>query len=769
MPALFDTMTRKFLIVPERRMGGILLACLLCILVAFGLAVWKIDRNIRDGNFCFLEETASRIGRAVALRISISSHTLEAVGMGHAHDWDDAHFAGVERVYTRLGLSRLIYVGKDGVGHDHGGKSYDFAGNDAVMAALGGKIRAFDCQLLQGYGADDSHEDHLGLAVPVHQDSEVVGAVVADVGLHLGRSLLNSELLEGKLVFSILDRNGILLLKFSDIAEDIGKHKSQPPEILVEDIARNDIGMRIAKLQGARASFGYTSRDGTQHSAVLVPVPEYGLYTLVVSTGRFGIEEFAFVDRTVFLLFGLTTGVLVFLCVMLCLFYRYSRRLAFVDPVTHGMSPVRFGLEYDRKVALAGRGDASLYCIDINRFKLINDFFGHEEGDRLLRLFHASMERELSGKGACLCRASRDMYFLLACGLGMDYVLSSLDRALLSSIREFGSREGTGRNSSFSVSVGICPITSTVSDLAVVKDRADIARERASMSFGNFIHYGIFDEEDMQRARREHSIESCMTQSLENGDFYILLQPKVVLSTGAICGAEALVRWHHPQLGLIMPDEFIPLFERNGFVKRIDMWVFERVCAMMARWIGKGYRLLPVSVNLSRCDLENRLSLAEELAKIADAYGVPHEYLDLEITETSFYKDPASIRRVVDGMRKASFQCSIDDFGTGYSSLNLLPDLSVATIKIDRSFLSSGDMEKSSEVIRMVVELADRLGMKVIAEGVETEKQREFLRSCSCQVGQGFLYSKPVSEEEFERMAFGSEGAQAQDKSAKES
>ena len=535
------------------------------------------------------------------------------------------------------------------------------------------------------------------------------------------------------------------------------------------EMEKEGMARRIEESGGKRTSFAFTSKDGRSHSAVLVPIPEYNLCTLVVSTGRFGIEEFAFVDRTVYMLFVLSTGLLGLLCVMLCLFYRYCRRLAFVDPVTRGMSPVRFELEYDRKMAFAGREDASLYCIDINRFKLINDFFGHEEGNRLLSLLYANMKRELPGEATCLCRASRDKFMLLVCGIGQDLILSLLDRAMQASIREFGSREGTGRNSSFSVSVGICPITEEVSDLAVVKDHADLARERASMSFGNFIHYGFFDEEDMQRARRWHSIESCMTQSLEEGDFYILLQPKVVLSTGIICGAEALVRWHHPQLGLIMPDEFIPLFERNGFVKRIDMWVFKRVCAMMAGWIAKGYRLLPVSVNLSRCDLENRLSLAEELAKIADAYGVPHEYLDLEITETSFYKDPASIRRVVDGVRKASFQCSIDDFGTGYSSLNLLPDLSVATIKIDRSFLSSGDMEKSSEVIRMVVELADRLGMKVIAEGVETEEQREFLRSCSCQVGQGFLYSKPVSEEEFERMAFGSEGTQAQDKSAKES
>ena len=190
----------------------------------------------------------------------------------------------------------------------------------------------------------------------------------------------------------------------------------------------------------------------------------------------------------------------------------------------------------------------------------------------------------------------------------------------------------------------------------------------------------------------------------------------------------------------------------------------------MARWKDRGYTLLPVSVNLSRCDLENRTTLAEELARIADSYGVPHKYLDLEITESSFYKDPASIRHVVDGMRRASFQCSIDDFGTGYSSLNLLPDLSVATIKIDRSFLSSGDLEKSSKVIRMVVDLADRLGMKVVAEGVETEAQREFLRKCSCQVGQGFLYSRPVSVEEFERMAFGAHGgSKSRDSKCKDS
>ena len=753
---------------PGRRMGSILIVSLLCFFAVFSLGVWKIENNIREGNFRFLEETASRIGRAIALRINASSHAMEAVGMGHVHDSDEEHFARVERIYNRLGLDSLIYVGTNGVGHDHAGKRYDFTDNSAVMAALGGVTSVFDCRLLLEDGEEGNHAGHLGLAVPVLQDDMVVGAVVADVGLHLGRNILNSALLDGKLVFSIFDSRGTLLLESSDFADEEQKSRSRYLEAIAEEMEKEGMARRIEESGGKRTSFAFTSKDGRSHSAVLVPIPEYNLCTLVVSTGRFGIEEFAFVDRTVYMLFVLSTGLLGLLCVMLCLFYRYCRRLAFVDPVTRGMSPVRFELEYDRKMAFAGREDTSLYCIDINRFKLINDFFGHEEGNRLLSLLYANMKRELPGEATCLCRAGRDKFMLLVCGIGQDLILSSLDRAMQASIREFGSREGTGRNSSFSVSVGICPITEEVSDLAVVKDHADLARERASMSFGNFIHYGFFDEEDMQRARRWHSIESCMTQSLEEGDFYILLQPKVVLSTGIICGAEALVRWHHPQLGLIMPDEFIPLFERNGFVKRIDMWVFKRVCAMMAGWIAKGYRLLPVSVNLSRCDLENRLSLAEELAKIADAYGVPHEYLDLEITETSFYKDPASIRRVVDGMRKASFQCSIDDFGTGYSSLNLLPDLSVATIKIDRSFLSSGDMEKSSEVIRMVVELADRLGMKVIAEGVETEEQREFLRSCSCQVGQGFLYSKPVSEEEFERMAYGSEGTQAQDKSAKE-
>ncbi len=746
-------------------MGILLGVSLVIFLLVFCLGVWKIEDNIRDGNFRFLEETAGRISRALVLRINAGSQAMEAVGMGHVHDTDDEHLARMEGIYNRLGLDRLVYVDTQGIGHDHRGRIYNLADNHAVMAALDGVTSVFDCRMLQGsLQGDDRGSGHVGLAVPVRHDERVTGAVVANVGLYLGRYILNSAFLENNVVFSVLDRHGSLLFGTSDLEE-----KGQP-DLLEQAIRRNNIARRIAQCGGRKTSFDFYTPNGVAHSAVLVPIPEYSLYTLVMSTGRFGIEEFALVDRTVCFLFSLSTALLIFLCVMLCLFYRYCRRLAFVDPVTQGMSPVRFELEYDRKRALVRQSGASLYCIDINRFKLINDFFGHEEGDRLLSLFYASMCRALAGANACLCRAGRDKYFLLVCGASQDLVLSCLDGALLATIREFGAGESRRSNSSFSVSVGICPIPHDATDLAVIKDRADLARERAGTPFGNFIHYGLFDEVDLQKARREHSIESCMVQSLEDGDFYFLLQPKVILSTDTICGAEALVRWHHPQLGLIMPDEFIPLFERNGFVKRIDMWVFEQVCAMMARWKDRGYTLLPVSVNLSRCDLENRTTLAEDLARIADSYGVPHKYLDLEITESSFYKDPASIRHVVDGMRRASFQCSIDDFGTGYSSLNLLPDLSVATIKIDRSFLASGDLEKSSKVIRMVVDLADRLGMKVVAEGVETEAQREFLRNCSCQVGQGFLYSRPVSVEEFERMAFGAHGgSEAKDSKCRDS
>ena len=164
---------------PGRRMGSILIVSLLCFFAVFSLGVWKIENNIREGNFRFLEETASRIGRAIALRINASSHAMEAVGMGHVHDSDEEHFARVERIYNRLGLDSLIYVGTNGVGHDHAGKRYDFTDNSAVMAALGGVTSVFDCRLLLEDGEEGNHAGHLGLAVPVLQDDRVVGAVVA--------------------------------------------------------------------------------------------------------------------------------------------------------------------------------------------------------------------------------------------------------------------------------------------------------------------------------------------------------------------------------------------------------------------------------------------------------------------------------------------------------------------------------------------------------------------------------------------------------------
>lgn len=256
----------------------------------------------------------------------------------------------------------------------------------------------------------------------------------------------------------------------------------------------------------------------------------------------------------------------------------------------------------------------------------------------------------------------------------------------------------------------------------------------------------------VSETERKKQIEAEMQTALEQGEFQIYLQPKVNMITDRVYGAEALSRWIHPVEGMRSPDTYVPVFEENGFIVSLDMFMFEEVCKLKQRWHREEaeFASIPISVNMSRLHLF-RKEFVDELLRLTKQYDVDPSEIEIEITESVYLNDNTELIQAVDGLKDCKFYVSIDDFGSGYSALSMLKDIPADTIKIDKEFLQlSSNSERGKKVVKNVIMLCKDLKLNVMVEGVENEQQIEFLTAHGCEIAQGFYYSRPIPVEEFE-------------------
>lgn len=261
-------------------------------------------------------------------------------------------------------------------------------------------------------------------------------------------------------------------------------------------------------------------------------------------------------------------------------------------------------------------------------------------------------------------------------------------------------------------------------------------------------NYYIFDDILQNKLIEEQKIESCMEEALENREFKIVYQPKTFAKNEKLTGAEALVRWYREDK-IIPPNEFIPLFEKNKFIVKLDLYIFEQVCRDIYSWKEK-YNYVPIiSVNVSKEHFIYK-NFIDEYVKISEKYNIDRSKIDLEITESAMMDGNVDIRQVLNSIKEKGFVVSIDDFGTGYSSLSMLQNMPIDIIKIDKVFVDKADLKSDKNIINYIMLIAKHLGVKTIVEGVETKEQVEFVRNLECDVIQGYYYSKPIKKEDFE-------------------
>lgn len=418
------------------------------------------------------------------------------------------------------------------------------------------------------------------------------------------------------------------------------------------------------------------------------------------------------------------------------------------DPLTglYTRSEFTKKLELKMKSFNSGKTELAVVYFDIQRFKAVNDMFGMATGDSLLLHMASAVNKNLSSDGAG-CRIGSDRFvFFTECETGAadDFIQSFIDE-----ISDF--------DLPFEI---ICNAGVYIADdkslsAAAVIDRAIMAQSVIKGSYTE--RYNYYNEDLRKSLISEQEITGLMGSALKEAQFLIYYQPQYNHSTGMLVGAEALVRWLHPEKGLISPGVFIPIFEKNGFITKLDLYVFEKVCVFLRKCIDKKLHIVPISINLTRYDVFSP-NFIEKLEAARKKYDIPSKYIRVEITESAALGNSRFINEAVEKLHGYGYIVEMDDFGSGYSSLNILKDINFDVIKLDMRFLESeqGSGGKGGTILSSVVRMVNWLSLPVIAEGVETVKQADFLRSIGCDYIQGYLYSHPLPENEYESLIAGS-------------
>lgn len=382
-----------------------------------------------------------------------------------------------------------------------------------------------------------------------------------------------------------------------------------------------------------------------------------------------------------------------------------------------------------------------MICTDIKDFKLLNDFLGTQFADTVLVNFAKILQEQMT-KALVTGRLVNDVFAALI--KKNDY-----REAVFTREKQQDFFAGLDSQVSFPIVnyIGIYEITERTLPVSVMCDRARLAIATIKGDYNKRVAY--YDNSLRDRILHEQELISDLKDAIQNRQLQMYLQPQTT-ADGSLLGAEALVRWIHPQKGIIQPNDFIPVFEKNGLIPNVDKYIWEEACRQLRKWKDEGLETLYISVNISPKDLYF-LNIYDEFTHLVQKYDIDCRNLKLEITESAIAMDFERQLELISKLRSAGFTVEMDDFGSGYSSLNVLKDLPVDILKIDMKFLKAASNEtRSRKILQMIIELSAQLDMGVITEGVETAEQVEFLSRMGCKMFQGYHFAKPMSITDFE-------------------
>lgn len=417
-----------------------------------------------------------------------------------------------------------------------------------------------------------------------------------------------------------------------------------------------------------------------------------------------------------------------------------------VDRLTGGPSEMLFQQMLERRLA-SGPLPFAFVSINLKRFGSINAVYGRETGDQVLRIVYHALHGVLR-EGEFISRVHTNTYFLLLDEKEEDSLWERI--RLLDDAVYFC--PGLAELKKVFLAVGSCFVTDRDETYDHVVDCANYSRTNSPDRFDENTHYEIYGVSVKDTRARSTQLLAMCRSALEQGHFQVYYQPKYELGGETVAGAEGLIRWKDPAEGMIPLSEFMPPFEESGFTRQLDYFVFETVLRFQQRRLHAGRPVVPISVNLSKTHFTNMTFFTEKFLPLFQKYDVPPQYVEFEISESLMLEAYDRLPKFVEELNQYGFVCSMDDFGSGYSSLNSVKTLPVAVLKLDGKMFTEAAKERGKVVIEGILRIARGLGMKVVAEGVETREYVDFLKQHGCDMVQGYYFSRPVPEAEFEAL-----------------
>lgn len=443
--------------------------------------------------------------------------------------------------------------------------------------------------------------------------------------------------------------------------------------------------------------------------------------------------------------------ILLILTVALIFAVRWLKKSLFKDDLTRLLTTKKFLAEVKKTLKRAKNVQYSLVSLDINSFRYITQVFGQDNGNKLLSEL-GSLFRKTAPKGSLLCRNYNDNFAFLIKSTVLP-VLEDIIVTMTTVNDEI--KKLLPQHFKIEFSIGVYEIKDPNEAPLMILDKAQTARKLGKSSL-NPKRICVFTSQMEINSQLEKDIIFDMERAFKENEFVVYYQPKFLFNTEKIIGAEALVRWNHKKRGLLSPSYFVPMFEKNGFIEKIDLLVFENVCQFLDRWNKsqkdkKEKQPLTISCNLSRVQLYNP-DVAKIYHDIASKYEIAPSKIEIELTESLMMDNKERLLKAMNEIKNAGFSISVDDFGSGFSSLSLLKDLPANVIKLDKEFLNTQNTEKEHIIINSVINMAKNLDMATVAEGVEDAKQSALLKKMGCDIVQGYFYAKPMPQNEFKKL-----------------
>jgi diguanylate cyclase (GGDEF)-like protein len=649
---------------------------------------------------------------------------------------------------VRFNYLRAGVLLPDGSSRNTSGEDNNLAYRDYFKQAMQGTSVISD---VLDYSLDPSLEV-IAFAVPIQKGDRVVGVLR---GLHAMREyadLLDLSMLDGQGHAHIIRPDGTMLYTETGDEHPLfnGKPFTENPDFQGNESLR---AMAQAILAGTS---GLIKVDLPKGADVYVDYRPLGINDWYVVSFVPASSIMARISNVVRIASGtILILVVVFLYILVSFIIAKERkqreleRIAFTDELTGMGNWEKLKFQLGPLLALGGLKGHAYVLIDVDNFRVVNEIAGYTVANQLLKEIAAVLHSAIQNDEYAI-RIINDRFALLVKCTGPGSLESRMQTLLhnLGKIQdkaEFGKLKGRP----LVFSCGIHVIDDTRTSLDSIHELATIAHD--SIKHAKHSSLAFYDQNMHLASMRTRELEERFESALEHGEFCIHLQPVFNVVDQDIAGAEVLVRWNHPIRGMVSPGEFIPLLEGNGMLDRLDTWVFKEACRVQKSWMAQGRQGLYLSVNVSRGHLLSA-GFVESYVDSVHELGLECRMFNLEITETAFIDAPARIEDVLTKLHSFGFMVSIDDFGTGYSSLNLLYNLTIDLVKIDRQLLlnlkKSG---KAQTVLSSMLHMIKKIDMGAVAEGVETTEQLEFLKSVGCPMAQGYLYAKPMPVDQFER------------------